>query len=361
MMKNILIVNKVQFGYHTDIYKWCEYLRDKYVVSEITLDMGKPKCELENVNIYYVPSTGSRLFRGIRYVLTVISHLLFFKGIIIVCYFPGCDIFKKLLPWKKMILDIRTLDVSKDDNIRKAEDSKILKASKYFDFVTVISSGLRDKMKMDHDKSAILPLGADVIKTSDKSFVDELNLLYVGTLTNRNIHDTIVGFAKAYKALSTKINLHYDIVGDGFEGELQESKKLVQAIGMEGIITLHGFIQHEELHCFFEKCNIGVSYVPITDYYEYQPVTKTFEYSLAGLYTIGTSTGANKEVINNANGILVNDNCDSFAEGIISIYERKSEIDSKRIRNTLIDYTWKNIVRQTMSDIIEKFSIRYGI
>lgn len=38
-------------------------------------------------------------------------------------------------------------------------------------------------------------------------------------------------------------------------------------------------------------------YVPITDYYEYQPPTKTFEYVLSGLLCLATATSSNKEVI----------------------------------------------------------------
>lgn len=358
-MKRLLIINKVQFGYHTDIYKWCEHLRDKYEVSEITLDQGQPKCFLDGVRVSYVPSTGSRLFRAARYILTVLFHLLFFKGIILVCYFPGCEIFKKLLPWKKMVLDIRTLDVSKDDEVRAREDEKIKKACSCYDYVTIISEGLRKKIGVSEDKSSILPLGADIVHTAVKQYNNPINLLYVGTLTNRNIDITIKGFASAYKELSRNVEIHYDIIGDGFDGELDKYRQLVKDLGMGNVITLHGYIQHEKLHEFYEKCNVGVSYVPMTEYYEFQPVTKSFEYILAGLYTIATSTVANKEIINNENGVLIDDSEESFKNAIFKICADGSLFNYDLIKNSLLDYEWKSLVNNQMCNILIKIEEKF--
>ena len=74
---------------------------------------------------------------------------------------------------------------------------------------------------------------------------------------------------------------------------------------LENVCTTHGRIDYYKLKPFFDKCNVGVSYIPIRDYYQYQPPTKTFEYGLSGLVTIATETKSNQEVINNCNGILI--------------------------------------------------------
>lgn len=351
-MQKLLIISKEQFGYHTDIFKWCEHLRDEYDIEVITFG-GKPKIELDGVKNHYVSNKGHRTIRGLRYVLTCLWHILFFKGIIFVCYFKECGILKRCFPWKKMLLDIRTLDVTNDSSVRTKQDAILKKCTDLYDFVTIISEGLRKKISLPEEKSAILPLGADIASTTDKTF-EKLNLLYVGTLFNRDVYKTIEGLAIAIKE-NPQMDIYYDIVGDGIGNELAELKQLVADKKLENHIKLHGYIQHKELKSFLDKCNIGVSFVPMTEYYEFQPATKSFEYVLSGLYTIATSTYCNKEIINEENGILIEDSPASFANGIKEIYNRRTNIKADKIRQTLTHYLWKNIVKKELSSILNNY------
>lgn len=353
-MQKLLIISKEQFGYHTDIFKWCEYLRDEYNIEVITFG-GKPKIELTGVKNCYVSNKGHRTIRGLRYVLTCLWHLLFFKGIIMVCYFKECRILKMCFPWKKMILDIRTLDVSSDSKTRKVQDAIIKRSTDKFDYTTIISEGLRRKLDLPIDKSAILPLGADKASTTVKSF-DKLRLLYVGTLFNRDVHKTIEGLAIAIRKLPA-MDIHYDIIGEGVGNELYELKRLVAERKLEKHVTLHGYIQHSKLKPFLDKCNTGVSFVPMTEYYEHQPATKSFEYILSGLYTIATGTYCNKEIITEKNGVIIEDTPESFANAILHLNGRKDSIDCNAISRTLENYEWKNVV-DGMKNILRNYSAK---
>lgn len=350
-MQKILIISKGQFGYHTDVYKWCEYLRDEYEVKLITFD-GREKVEMDGVKVHYVSNTGNRTFRGIRYVLTCLWHILLFKGIIFVCYFKECRILKWCFPRKRMYLDIRTLNVNTNEEIRKKEDALIKKATQLYDFVTIISEGTREKIDIPKEKSAILPLGADVVSTSEKSF-DTIRMMYVGTLFNRDIHKTVQGLCLALKKNSS-LKIHYDIIGSSPGNEFEELKQLVKECNLKEHVTLHGYIQHSQLKDFFDKCNVGVSFVPMTEYYEHQPATKSFEYILSGLYTIATNTYCNKEIINKKNGILINDTAEAFADSIEHITENTSELSSATIRNSLLEYKWENLVNKYLKPILKK-------
>lgn len=351
-MQKILIISKGQFGYHTDIYKWCEYLRDEYEVEVITFD-GRTKVIMEGVKVHYVSNIGYRTFRGIKYILTCLWHILFFKGIIFVCYFKECRILKWCFPKKKMFLDIRTLNVNANEEIRKREDSLIMKATKLYDFVTIISEGTREKIFIPQEKSAILPLGADVVSESKKNF-DSIRMMYVGTLFNRDIHKTIKGLSLALQN-NNSLNIHYDIIGDSPGNELIELKQLVRECNLERYVTLHGYIQHSRLKDFFDECNVGVSFVPLTEYYEHQPVTKSFEYILSGLYTIATNTYCNMEIITPENGFLINDTPESFADSIEYIVQNTSSFDSDIIRNTLLEYKWGNLVNKYLKPVLRKY------
>ena len=352
-MQKLLIISRQTFGNLVDIYKWCEYLPDDYQIDVVTLD-GKHKSKLDkpNVRVHYVSSKGNRTIRGIRYILVSLFHMLFFKGNIIVEYFNGCSIFKKLLPWKKMILDIRTLSIKKEEKQRTAENNKIKQTCDKYDFTTIISEGTRDAISLDKQKSAIVPLGSDVISTTEKTF-DTLRLLYVGTLSGRDIDKTVKGLA-IFKEAHPDVAIYYDIVGDGYNNELSKLKELTKELNITDCVTLHGFKPHTEIKEFLDKCNIGVSFVPITECYNHQPPTKTYEYILSGLYTIATGTYCNKEIITPENGIIINDNEEDFANALNYITQNNKQFNSSIIRETLTESTWKNIVKNYLQPCLNK-------
>ena len=75
-----------------------------------------------------------------------------------------------------MILDIRTLSIKKDEVLRTKDNNAIKKCCQAYDFTTIISEGTRDAISLDKQKSAIVPLGSDVISTTEKTF-DTLRFL----------------------------------------------------------------------------------------------------------------------------------------------------------------------------------------
>ena len=351
-MNRLLIISKEQFGYHTDIYKWCKHLKNDYCIKVVCFG-GKQRKHIENVKVCYVPHIGNRIIKGFLYIIVSLFHIYFNKGITIVCNFKGCGIFKKVFPSKRMILDIRTLGVIRDKELRAKEDEDTQKTAELYDFTTIISKGTRDKLKLDNEKSAILPLGADIMSKKNKSF-DSLRLLYVGTLQDRDIDKTIKGISLLLKK-HPDIDIKYDIIGGGFNNEVNNFKELTKDLGLENIVTLHGYMHHDELQSFYDNCNIGVSFIPITEFYDHQPATKTYEYILSGMYTIATETFSNKQIISKDNGYLIKDTPESFAEGIEYIIYNLNTLDSDSIRNTLTDSQWKNIVKEIMLPILRYF------
>lgn len=351
-MKRLLIISKEQFGYHTDIYKWCQYLRYDYDIEVVTFG-GKEIVEMEDVKNHYVSNCGSRIVRGLRYILYCLWHILFFRGIVLVCYFRECHILKRIFPWKKMLLDIRTLDVNNEIGIRQKEDAIIKRCTDIYDYVTIISEGLREKLNLSKEKSDILPLGADPVSKVVKTF-DHIRLLYLGTLFNRDVDKTIKGLSVVVRS-HPGMKIQYDIVGEGIGKERATLQRLVEELGLADKVTLHGYIQHSRLKDFLDNSNIGVAFVPITEYYDFQPATKSYEYILSGLYTIATGTCSNKQIINKANGVIIDDTPESFADAILDINKRLDEIQEFDISSTLSDYTWENIVNLKMKTILDNY------
>lgn len=348
--KSILIIHKMQFGYLTDVYKWCQYLCDEYDITVVSLNRGFPTMSIDGVRVVEVCGK-NYYFRGISFLIRCIVEILKSKGIIILCYFNEVPILRRIFPKKKMILDVRTLSINEDEKHRKNYNSKLEALLSRFSQITVISEGVKSVLGEKACNASIVPLGAELGKTGiNKS--NNPRLLYVGTLCNRRIEDTINGL-KIFIDNNPNVDILYDIIGDGADGDLQKLCDLVQELNLKKYVTFHGRIPNDKIGPFLEKANVGVSYVPITDYYEYQPPTKTFEYVLSGLLCLATSTYSNKELINESNGFLIQDNPESFAKGLEYCCKKITNYNPELVKETLLEYTWENIVNNKLRPVLD--------
>ena len=352
MKDKLLLIHKTQFGYHTNAFKHCYYLKEKFDISFICFAGNKKRINMEGVNIIYVPSKLPYILRAILFFIYTFWNLIFFKGTILVYYFKGCAVYKKVFKRKRMILDVRTLSVSSDDHINNINDRVLYQTALSYDYVTFLSESMREKILFPHEKSAIVPLGADIISTKSKSY-DKLELLYVGTITNRHIERTLYGL-KAYIEKYHQRDIKYHIIGDGYSpNELPELVNLAKELNLDKYVTFYGRIPNNELKPYFDLCNVGVSFVPMTNYFDAQPVTKTYEYAMSGLIVIGTQTSANINIINTNNGVLINDDALSFCEALNYIQANHTQFIEQNIRESLIQYQWKTIVQEKLLQIIK--------
>lgn len=147
-----------------------------------------------------------------------------------------------------MHIDIRTLAVNANPEERTRINKLLQKDIAVFDSASFITQGVKEQISWPGKKYFILPLGADILSYTNKTF-DELNLLYVGTLANRNIIDTVKGYENFTK-LHPEIKSHYDIIGDSSGNELQELRQYVNEKGLNEHITLHGRLPYTALSTF---------------------------------------------------------------------------------------------------------------
>jgi len=342
MKKKLLIINQAQFGYHTDSYYWTKYLQDLFEITYICWDYNHKKIELNDINIIYISRNGNIAVRNLRFIFYVLKELKNGYLFHIIKYFRGCSILKILNLSKKILFDIRTGSVNKKKINRFVYDFLIKTEAKFFKYVSVISKSLAQKLGLSK-KAYILPLGADIISDSNKIF-NSINLLYVGTLSNRNIEQTIKGFSRFYHEYKDIIRISYTIIGSGYNNEEDDLKELIRSENLSDSVILTGRIPHNKLKTYFDECNIGVSYIPVTDYFDVQPPTKTFEYLLSGMPVIATNIQENIAVVNKEDGVLINDDSLSFYHGLKKSYENKKQYQSETIRQQSLKYTWHNIV-----------------
>lgn len=352
MKYRLLIISKDQFGYLTDPFKYCEYLNDNYEITYICLDWGLEKKINTKVNVIYISNKEGYFRRFLYFIKEIKRNIQFHQFDKIFCiYFRFCAFLAMKVPQEKLVLDIRTGNVSENRIKRKISNIELWFNSLFFKNKSIISEGLAKKLRIN--KYDILPLGADKIISKGIKTNDKMNLLYIGTLDNRNICETIIGYKKYLLKTKDYHNSIYRIIGYGSKEEEEKIKNTIKKEGVEYNVLFLGRKDHNELVSYLGDSTIGISYIPITDYYMYQPPTKTYEYIMNGLICLGTNTIANKEIINSNNGVLCNDNSDDFCESLIYIMNNLDSYKEKEIIQTVINNSWDKIVRNYFEPIIK--------
>lgn len=347
-VKSVLFVIPEQFGYSAGYYYYCKYLLLKgFEVGVICVDQNKTKINLSgNFFVKYVQNTNQLQYRfGLLYNAYIVKDkydVLIFK------YFTGVSISSLWFLKSERYLDIRTGSVRSNIGLRIIEDLALRFESLFFKRIFILSVDLAAKLRLPNRKIIYLPLGSDELSMNKKNYTESLNLLYIGTLNQRELHKCIEGLGKFYNEYSKKIKITFDIIGKGSKEDIMLINNFIEDYNLNEIVKLHGEFSHEDSKVFFEKCNYGVSYIPITEYYNYQPPTKTYEYVLSGLVCIGTNTYANRRIINKNNGVLHDDNPEAFKNALVAIYNNRYKYNSTEIKITLKDYYWANIVENIM-------------
>jgi hypothetical protein len=341
-MKKILILFPYQWGYNTDYLFYSKLLKEKYEVTYIGYDLNLPAVPADGVKLIQIKHTGKlsiiKLYKTvIREVKSdTYSHLL-------INYFITCSLLLLLLPSQvKKIVDIRTSFIY-PRKLKSMFFNTVMKIeTAMFKNITVVSHGVKEFLKLPA-RTHVLPLGGPLFPLYDKDF-NSLRFLYVGTFYDRNIVNTIHAFSRFASAKLNNIDMHYTIIGYGSVEEVQAVQAAIASQGLEHLISYKGTVRYPELNAYFESHNVGVSYIPMTIYYDCQPPTKTFEYMLSGNVVLGTNTTENARVITPENGVLVGDSVEAFYEGMLRIYEQRSNYNAVAIQKEAKDHTWQAIV-----------------
>ena len=345
--KKLLIVAPYQFGELSDCYYWAKYAKhegwDVTYLGYRYHQRDIKERSYPGVRVVGVMHSKNRLIHGLRFLGSIIKEIIVHNHKnVIVCRFPKCEMLPKLFPNRNIILDVRTLSVAPNESAREIADNELRRIMKYFKTTSVISKGVGEKLG---GGCPILPLGAEPLSMVGKNF-NSLRLFYIGTFNNRNLSQFIEGLA-LYQNQSGDTSVTFDVVGGGSDEELQKIKDTISKTGVKGV-ELHGYLTHEEAQPYFDKCNVGICYVPVTEYYQHQPPTKLYEYLLSGMASIATNTQSNLDVMNPSNGVVVEDNAASVCNGLSTIRKNMERFSSQSIVKNSQDYHWEKIVRNNL-------------
>lgn len=344
----ILIITRYSFGYQPLPYHWCLYLSEHYDITCLCLDdtLGREPISLKGVKTIYVHTEFGKLSRFISLLKESFRTIRVGFDLCIVIYFPGCAIFKIFNPpSRKFILDIQSGAIGNSKTKRTLDNWMLRLEASFFRYKFVLSESLRGKLNMS--SAHVVPIGAQTISHKERSF-KRMDLIYVGTLQNRNIDKTIRGFSQFYVRHKDMVGMSYTIIGNGYKNEEEELKNLVCEEGLEGIVKIAGYVATNKMASFFDEANVGVSFIPLTDYYDVQPPTKTFEYLLSGMPVIATQTSENLLLVDDTNGILIKDTPEDFYQGLLELYAKLQTFNTEQIRARAQVHTWEHITTQKL-------------
>jgi glycosyltransferase involved in cell wall biosynthesis len=173
----------------------------------------------------------------------------------------------------------------------------------------------------------------------------------VGRFNNRDIDKTIAG-TRLFINNNPGIDLSYTIVGDDGPGIMNNLKKTIEKFKLEPVVCLAGRIPHGKLDNLYSNANAGISFIPITGYFDKQPPSKTYEYLSAGIPVIATNTSENRRIINDSNGVLITDTPEDFEAALLQLWEKRDHWNSDTIKSTVSEYSWENIVSNNLKQLL---------
>jgi len=176
---------------------------------------------------------------------------------------------------------------------------------------------------------------------------DELLLIYCGSMApSRKLQNLILAFAEVCSH-AKKVKLL--MVGDG-SGKA-DLENLVSRLGLQGEVVFTGPVPHDEMRMYICACDIGISYVPVNESYNYNPPLKTFEYFACGIPVIGTRTESNTKIITeDVNGLLTNDGPKETAVAILNLVSDNSKRANfaRNAEYSIKQFDFKVIVQQQL-------------
>lgn len=353
MTRELLIIDpRHEFGTLTDVVKWCEYLRYDYRITVLSFD-GPARYEMPGVRVVRIGGSISSVCGKLAFILAAMRLIHEAKGVVWMEYFRKCHLFKSIFPGKRWHVDVRSLCISTDESYRKAYDRTMVAECARFRSISTLSEGVAARFGRGDVK--MLPLGADVISGRHKCYTDGLRLLYVGTFDNRNLHLTVQGIAMFVRR-HPEISVTYDLIGTGCDEAVAAVENAIRESSLDCVVTLHGYVSHDRLAKYFDNANIGVAFVPLTEYFDAQPPTKTYEYLMSGLYTVATSTSENRKLITPESGTLIDDTPEGFCRGLEKFCAVSGKLSFNRISSCQEDASWRNIVDRHLIPILSGLS-----
>lgn len=256
----------------------------------------------------------------------------------------------------KYILHQITFSVAPEPGKREAENAKVLSESKYFDAVITSNRHMVEKYYPRDllGKVFTVPIGVNTEHFTPAPSAEGAALrrelfgeagtvfAYQGTFVGRRLDVLLRAF---FVLLKRRPDSGLLIMGSGRESA--SLRELARSLGIGLKARFTGMVSYNEVPGYVRMADIGVSYIPMTEYYDVQTPLKTMEFLACGLPVIATATRANMDLIRDGyNGLLIKDDEASLADAMLRLASDDAlrEELARNAAGSVIGSDWKEIV-----------------
>ena len=356
-MTSLLIVNKDQFGYHTDTFAYCHYSREQFDTSYLCLDQGRPRISLNGISVRYVnPRMNNfKLVRAISFWLEVWKMSNKFD-VVFVKYFPFCSAFTRRK--KHVLLDIRTRSVKPKVMARRVENCLLRIEILRFPNVSVVSNRVAELLHLP--SAIVIPLGTFLRENSgDDPAVSSLTensfqtLICVGTLENRNMDVVIRGLALFNeKHIGNRVRLK--LFGDDRNPTGAYLRDLSSSLSLDDCIDFLGWVSQIEITEDVKNVLAGIVQVPENEIYDGQPSTKLFEYWSFGIPVLASRNRESQRYLNDQLGVVYEQTPEGFSVSLGVLMRTRETFQKETILENVKKYSWEKVYQKDLSPALNR-------
>ena len=235
----------------------------------------------------------------------------------------------------------------------KLHDLQVTFNVRFFRHVFMGTERVMKFFKVPPAKAHVTGVGVEAIEYQDRVF-ESLDLVYLGALSNRYVHESVEGFARFFQANKGRIQMSYKIIGGGSPEAVDLVKASIAAAGPEVPVQYLGRLDDTDLISVFRASNIGVVYNRVTSYYTNNISTKLYEYLLSGLPVIAVKNNSMLGVVTPSNGVLIEDSPEGFEQGLHTLLANLGNFNSQTIAQSGEERSVKRVVRDRMIPAFQK-------
>ena len=361
----ILIVGLNQLP-HRYLYNQCKYLADHFDITVISPYEGLEKKTSSLFKTVYLDTGVSKPRFKLLKKLKTFTRI--FRTIYGVRSYARDDVYDLVYIWDqtwafaiklllgpkyKYVMQMFAPGVTSSRVKNKFHDLQVEFNVRFFRHVFMGTERVMRLFNVPPCKAHATGVGIEAIEYQDRVF-ESLDLVYLGALSNRYVHESVEGFARFFRANKGRIRMSYKIIGGGSSEAVELLKASIAAAVPEVPVQYLGRLEDAELISVFRASNIGVVYNRVTPYYTNNISTKLYEYLLSGLPVIAVRNNSMLRVVNPSNGVLIEDSPDGFEQGLHTLMTNLGSFNSQTIAQSGEERSVKRVVRDRMIPAFQK-------
>lgn len=206
-----------------------------------------------------------------------------------------------------------------------------------------------------------VPSGVDMSllprwKREPEGLHSPIRLVYTGSSSpRRGLSKMLEGVAIAAKGMSVLLDMFV------YDGTPDKINSLTRDLGLLELVRVWYKVPREELLLRLQSYDVGLAYVPRVPY-DTAPPIKTQEYLACGLAVVATDTVGNRLFVKEGvTGLLVSEDPQAFAQGILNIPSRISFPEARKTaRSSMESFDWRKVIQDRLLPLYDRLVANKG-